>query len=98
MQNDDFYVLLKNKGIHYLVLQSFEPMRLYLTTQDIQDLEGVCKKLALKYMRDIREEYGLKAKRRISLKAYCRYFMYDKADVLEVLEKRQAKTAGGTKN
>ena len=51
-------------------------------------------KTALQYMRDIRKEYNLKAARKVSLKAYCKYFMYDKEDVLQALETRKDKTTG----
>jgi hypothetical protein len=60
-------------------------MRLYLYRQDIQELNGVSDKTALKTMSDIREEYSLPKTQYISVKAYCQYFRVDKEDVYEKL-------------
>lgn len=60
-------------------------MRLYLHRQDIQSLNDVSEKEALKIMKDIREEYKLPEKRYISMDAYCRYFKVNKEDVHQVL-------------
>jgi hypothetical protein len=60
-------------------------MRLYLYRQDIQDLNGVSDKTALKIMSDIRQEYNLPKIHSVSVKAYCQYFRVDKDDVYEAL-------------
>ncbi len=61
-------------------------MRLYLHRQDIQDLNEVSDKTALKTMQDIREEYNLPKTHYISVKAYCEFFRVDKEDVYKKLE------------
>jgi hypothetical protein len=68
-------------------------MRLYLFTKDIEQLEGVCVGTAQQLMRDIREAYSLKTKRKIPVKHYCMYFKLDKADVLEALDALSIKKA-----
>jgi hypothetical protein len=60
-------------------------MRLYLYRQDIQKLNGVSDKTALKIMNDIRQEYNLPKTHSVSVKAYCQYFRVDKDDVYEAL-------------
>jgi hypothetical protein len=57
-------------------------MRLYLYRQDIQKLNGVSDKTALKIMNDIREELKLPKTRYVSVKAYCEYFKVDKEDLI----------------
>ena len=56
-------------------------MRLYLYRQDIQDLNSVSDKTALKIMNDIRETLKLPKTRYVSTKAYCEYFKVDKEDL-----------------
>jgi hypothetical protein len=60
-------------------------MRLYLYRQDIQELNGVSEKTALKILSDIRQEYNLPKTHSVSVKAYCQYFRVDKEDVLQCL-------------
>jgi hypothetical protein len=68
-------------------------MRLYLFRKDIEQLEGVAEKAAQQLMRDIRETYGLKTKRKIPVKHYCMYCQLDQADVLDALDALSVKKA-----
>ena len=66
-------------------------MRLYLYRQDIQDLNEVSAKTALKTMQEMREAYGLPKTHSVSVKAYCQYFRVDKEDVYQKLEDAKPK-------
>lgn len=65
-------------------------MRLYLYREHIEHLNEVSDKIALKIMKDIREEYHLPNARYISIKAYCDYFRLDREDVWRFLNNRRA--------
>ena len=65
-------------------------MRLYLYREHIEQLNEVSDKVALKIMKDIREEFGLPHTRYISIKSYCKYFMLDSEDVLAILNRKKA--------
>ena len=65
-------------------------MRLYLHRPDIETLNAVSDKQALRIMQNIREEFGLPKTRYISVKAYCEYFMVERDDVLQTLNLRHA--------
>ncbi|WP_372757812.1 hypothetical protein [Mariniflexile sp.] len=65
-------------------------MRLYLYREHIEQLNLVSDKIALKIMKDIKEEYNLPNVRYISIKAYCEYFMVEREDVYASLNKRKA--------
>lgn len=68
----------------------FIPMKLYLYRQDIETLNEVCEKEALRIMREIRDTYRLPHKRYISVKAYCKYFLVDRDEVFEAMGWKQA--------
>ena len=65
-------------------------MRLYLYREHIEQLNEVSDKVALKIMKDIREEYHLPVTRYISIKAYCDYFRLDREDVWHFLSQKKA--------
>ncbi|MFL1012235.1 hypothetical protein [Flavisericum labens] len=65
-------------------------MRLYLHREHIERLNEVSDKVALKIMKDIREEFGLPHTRYISVKSYCKYFMLDREDVWQTLNSKKA--------
>ena len=64
-------------------------MRLYLYRPDIETLNDVSDKQALRIMQDIREEFGLPKTRYISIRAYCQYFLLEPEDVHEALNYKQ---------
>ncbi len=66
-------------------------MRLYLDRQDIEDLNQVSDKTALKIMSDIRNQYNLPKTHYISIKAYSKYFMVDREEVWQKLEDMKQK-------
>ncbi|NCP06505.1 MAG: hypothetical protein GW839_12150 [Flavobacteriales bacterium] len=65
-------------------------MRLYLYREHIEQLNEVSDKVALKIMKEIREEYHLPVTRNISIKAYCDYFRQDRVDVWKFLNSKKA--------
>ncbi|WP_166963665.1 hypothetical protein [Yeosuana marina] len=65
-------------------------MRLYLYREHIEQLNEVSDKVALKIMKEIREEYNLPVTRYISIKAYCDYFRQDREDVWKFLNSKKA--------
>ncbi|NCO64499.1 MAG: hypothetical protein GW849_11545, partial [Flavobacteriia bacterium] len=55
-----------------------------------EQLNEVSDKVALKIMKEIREEYHLPVTRNISIKAYCDYFRQDRVDVWKFLNSKKA--------
>ncbi|WP_372757287.1 hypothetical protein [Mariniflexile sp.] len=64
-------------------------MLLYLYREHIERLNAVSDKVALKIMKDIREEFNLPHTRYISVKAYCDYFNLDREDVWKFINSKK---------
>ena len=63
--------------------------RLLLNSKDVAALMGVCNKTAKVYIRDILDEYGIKIRKRISIREYSDYFKVPYDDVLRAVHSQE---------
>ncbi|QDO94172.1 hypothetical protein FNB79_09345 [Formosa sediminum] len=62
--------------------------RLFLNSNDVALLMGVCDKTAKQYIRDILNEYKIVKRKRISIREYSDYFKVPYDDVLRAVHSK----------
>ncbi len=62
--------------------------RMFLNSNDVAILMGVCNKTAKRYIQDIRQEYNIVNRKQVTIREYSEYFKVPYDDVLRALLSR----------